>query len=270
MSDHSYTFYHMMGYPVPLQESYFSYGEKSSTYILWATDNSFPWYTMPTAQEKLLQWYGLFFKNIPFVEAVYLHNDICFNPFATTHVECCIVSAHARVWTSFVCYQLSKRIPRIWKRWHNTLYTLDASVRLDEHHTNLISHFQWMQDIRTVYRIAHFVELYQAYPQKINIYKQNQWITNYLPWFPAHQAVEFGIKSISWTTPFKRFIEKILSWRIWDGIEWMAKRCTRIIFQLLKKFNHVLWTIKIFPHALRLMQDKRSSLSILWKMFTKD
>ena len=264
-------FYDIMWYPVPAQALYFSYGDswdipRNNEQIL-----SFDTFTFTEQQKKTLYAFSIFCKNILFIEWVYFHNDITFEPQNTTIIELIVVTSYKRLRTSYFSYHLLLIIFLVRKKIHkidNCIIT--TNVWVDEQKTNFISHMASAQDIFTLYWLAHLSPLYIAYEWKNNIYENNWRIEQYLPLFPKQYVINLWWQYQTGISPIRKWLENIFSWYIVDYLELFAKNIGMIILLILKKLGKLYKDSIIAEDNIRYMKDRRITISILWKMFNKD
>lgn len=268
MQDFALSFYDIMGYPVPVQEGFFAYQSESIQTKEELQEPSFKYRQLSDGEQYYLSSYTTFLKNIPFIEAVYLHGDMCFNPYENYSLEFLVISSQKRLRTSFLFYHCNQWIWNIWKKRKKMSITHRANIWIDEQRYNFVDRLINADDIRTPYRVAHLVEYYQSYPEKHNIFRENSRIQEYLPNI-QQQSIHLGVSVTTGTSPFKRFLEKILSGIMGDIFESLLKRIATPIFLVLKKSKKISQEYILTPGQIWLNKDKRYSSSMLRKMFQK-
>jgi hypothetical protein len=272
MQDQSFLFYDMMWYPVPAQASVFCYQELSRSSAEQDKELSFPDYPLNTQIQELCKIFGILCKNTIFLEAVYIHGDYSFKAWATEQpvITMLAICSQKRVYSAYYAYKILDSILRCLCRWKKIPYRITLNVWLDEEHCNLVDQMSSSQDVGTLYWIAHMSELYQSYPQKHDIFGANNRISSYLPNRTPTQHIHLDIHPTLWFSPFKRFLESFLSGMLWNILEHLLKHTTRYLSFIAKKLRILSKNKKFLHHSIWLNEDKRHSITILWKMFRKE
>lgn len=271
MSDNPYLFYEIMNYPLPRQRDFFAYGVGKEPRGLWFVEPP-TWSTVGEQQKeycafikkRLRVW-----KYVPFVEAVYVWNSVSFNALHEwSDIDLFIVTNVKRLWRWRMMSVLFLWLLRI-KRGKKSIakkFCLSFTVSRDA--CNLQTLKLSPYDPYLVYRIAHLVPIYFEFEEyELNIYKENNRITFYLPNHPLQQTVDLDIPVMRWLAAPRKLLEKICSWRFGDLTERLIK-CVWLPVVLWKRKK--LWAIGddciIADSMLKFHHDKRKLYALKRKL----
>ena len=269
-----YLFYEVMNYPAPFQKEFFAYEQAVDT--LKAPDKvEFSWAKPCEQMEEYiahvdkLAW---LWRSLPFVEAVYLANSITFNALHdSSDIDLFIVTSEKRIWTArwvsavmFFILGLKRGRKRVAKKYCLSFYVSKEALNLQK-----IRLFP--SDPYLIYRIAHLVPLYQAFPQRaVDVYEANYWLRDYLPSFPMEHVIKLGNKVFQWRNGVKIWFERVLWWRVWNLLERVIKLIRVPIILLKKKQLGAIWeTIVVSDEMLKFHADKRKAYAMKWKIARK-
>lgn len=222
-------FYDVMDYPVPKDKELFflSHSIDDKPQNIDYSQIKFSWDTkskyMPEYIQKINKYWWLY-RSLPFVQDIYLCNSITFNALnSASDIDLFIVVKNNRLWLArffsaflfFVLWQKRTKISFI-KKFCLSFYVTQDSM-------NLYPISLKPMDLYLIYWLAHLVPLYLENPWNNNIYENNKWINSFLLNFPMQHVINIWTKQFTWSNWFKRFIERIFGWIIWNIFEKFIK-----------------------------------------------
>ena len=219
LEDRKLRFYRIMWYPIPIEKDVFLYDCKKS---VKSSNLSFSWEEKCEWMDEYLKfinkWGGLF-KNFPFVREVYLANSISFNALSSdSDIDLFVITENWRVWTSRLLVSFLMMLFWIKRTKNNYKKKFCLSFFVDKNNSNLEKILLNRKDIYLPYWIAHLVPLYVE-EKNPEVFKNNQWIKRFLPNIWLTQNIYLWNVIISWRWYFKKYVEFLLDWDLWDKIE---------------------------------------------------
>lgn len=259
-----------MDYPIPYSRDFFAYkpwllNKKKLKSEFWSR---FSWYYKPSLLLEFLafikKWNWLYL-HFPFVKEIFLANSIAFNALkSTSDIDLFVVVQKGRVWTARLIMTFLMVLFNIKRTQKSEYKKFCLSFFVDEDHYDLEPLLLNEKDIYLPYWVAHLVPLYQE--QITNkIFEENSWITRFLPHFPVMQTIFLWNQIITGRWIFKRLIEGILQWKLWDTFENLIKklRFPRII-RLQKQTPELHQECIVSDSILKFHYDKRKMYSDLF------
>ena len=278
-------FYEIMGYPVPKDaELFFQYSDTQHTNenkLLKDTsknkqNNSFSRDRKSKHMDEYLKEIKRLkstFQSIPFVEQIFLCNSISFNALdENSDIDIFIIAEPWRIRTvkfrSMILFTL-KWAKRFWKK---TRKKICLSFFITSDQENLYPISLPSLDIYLAYWIAHLVLIYQ--PENItnnSFFETNKWVKWILPNYQQKQTISLWINPFSWNTKFKRIMETLGSWFLWNIFEVCVKFIQKTIIRLKIILNPV-WNkdVIISDSMLKFHQDIREKVSLKYNIKIKD
>lgn len=136
-----------------------------------------------------IQKWNWIYAQFPFVKQIFLANSITFNALkSTSDIDLFVVVQKERIWTARLFMSIIMAIFQIKRSKKSEYKKFCLSFFVDEEHLNLENLLLDEKDIYLPYRIAHLVPLYQEQRNDC-VFKQNTWITRFLPYFPKKQVI---------------------------------------------------------------------------------
>lgn len=212
------------------------------------------------------------FQSIPFVEQIFLCNSISFNALdKNSDIDLFIIAEPGRIRTakfrSMVLFTL-KWAKRFWKKIRKKI-CLSFFITSDSQNLYPISLSSL--DIYLAYRIAHLVLIYQP-DEEINnsFFESNKWIKWILPNYQEKQTISLWVSSFSWNTKFKKVMETLWDWFLWNIFEWIVKHIQKVIIWL-KKIRNPVWNkdVIVSDSMLKFHQDIREKVSLKYNVKVK-
>ena len=277
-------FYEIMNYPVPKNaELFFQYSDIEHTNankMLKNIDVDESWDEFSRDQkseymEEYLEEINRLkstFQSIPFVQQIFLCNSISFNALdKNSDIDLFIIAEPGRIRTvkfrSMVLFTL-KWAKRFWKK---TRKKICLSFFITSDSQNLYPISLPSLDIYLAYRIAHLVLIYQP-DKEINnsFFESNKWIKWILPNYQEKQTISLWIKPFSWNTKFKKVMETLWNWFLWNIFEWIVKHIQKAIIWLKKIRNPVSnKDVIVSDSMLKFHQDIREKISLKYNVKVK-
>ena len=277
-------FYEIMNYPVPKNaELFFQYSDIEHTNankMLKNIDVDESWDEFSRDQkseymEEYLEEINRLkstFQSIPFVQQIFLCNSISFNALdKNSDIDLFIIAEPGRIRTvkfrSMVLFTL-KWAKRFWKK---TRKKICLSFFITSDSQNLYPISLPSLDIYLAYRIAHLVLIYQP-DKEINnsFFESNKWIKWILPNYQEKQTISLWIKPFSWNTKFKKVMETLWNWFLWNIFEWIVKHIQKAIIWLKKIRNPVSnKDVIVSDSMLKFHQDIREKVSLKYNVKVK-
>jgi len=265
-------FYEIMKYPIPREWQYFLCEKK----YLWdikinndfSRDKQNPYLLEYLEIIKKHSW---LFKSLPFIKTIYLCNSITFNKLEKdSDIDLFIITKQnslrrARFFSVLLFFLLwLKRT----KQNKSRKYCLSFYVTEDQLNLYNISLLQ--TDIYLIYWLAHLVPLYNEKEQIEDIYKHNKWILSILPNLSSNSLnthhINLWLDIVSWTSNFKRFIEKYLWWFFWDLIENIIRTIRLpIVIYKTKRLKENWRGVIVNKFMLKFHLDQRKKISLIYK-----
>lgn len=276
-------FYEIMNYPVPKNEElFFQYSDiqhLNSNKILKSLDDienqKFSRDQKSEYMDEYLEEINRLkstFQSIPFVQQIFLCNSISFNALdKNSDIDLFIIAEPGRIRTvkfrSMVLFTL-KWAKRFWKKIRKKI-CLSFFITSDSQNLYPIS--LPSLDIYLAYRIAHLVLIYQP-DKEINnsFFESNKWIKWILPNYQEKQTISLWIKPFSWNTKFKKIMETLWNWFLWNIFEWIVKHIQKAIIWLKKIRNPVSnKDVIVSDSMLKFHQDIREKVSLKYNVKVK-
>ena len=279
-------FYEIMNYPVPKNaELFFQYSDIEHTNANKMLKNidvneseSWDEFSRDKKSEYMDEYLEEInrlkstFQSIPFVEQIFLCNSISFNALdKNSDIDLFIIAEPGRIRTakfrSMVLFTL-KWAKRFWKKIRKKI-CLSFFITSDSQNLYPISLSSL--DIYLAYRIAHLVLIYQP-DEEINnsFFESNKWIKWILPNYQEKQTISLWVSSFSWNTKFKKVMETLWDWFLWNIFEWTVKHIQKVIIWL-KKIRNPVWNkdVIVSDSMLKFHQDIREKVSLKYNVKVK-
>ncbi len=279
-------FYEIMNYPVPKNaELFFQYSDIEHTNANKMLKNidvneseSWDEFSRDKKSEYMDEYLEEInrlkstFQSIPFVEQIFLCNSISFNALdKNSDIDLFVIAEPGRIRTakfrSMVLFTL-KWAKRFWKKIRKKI-CLSFFITSDS--KNLYPISLSSLDIYLAYRIAHLVLIYQP-DEEINnsFFESNKWIKWILPNYQEKQTISLWVSSFSWNTKFKKVMETLWDWFLWNIFEWIVKHIQKVIIWL-KKIRNPVWNkdVIVSDSMLKFHQDIREKVSLKYNVKVK-
>ena len=277
-------FYEIMNYPVPKNAEYFFQyfdSERINTNkMLKNTDeDEMGGYFSRDQKSEYMDEYlkevkrlKATFQSIPFVKQIFLCNSISFNALDNnSDIDLFIIAEPWRIRTvkfrSMILFTL-KWAKRFWKKSRKKI-CLSFFITSDSQNLYPISLSSL--DIYLVYRIAHLVLIYQS-DEEINnsFFESNKWVKWILPNYQGKQTISLWIRPFSWDNKFKKIMETLWDWFLWNIFEWIVKHFQKAII-CLKRIRNPVWNkdVIISDTMLKFHQDIREKVSLKYNVKVK-
>ncbi|MEI7563679.1 MAG: hypothetical protein WCJ39_08885, partial [bacterium] len=140
---------------------------------------------------KRFRW---IYRNIPFVQAMYLCNSITFNALdKDSDIDILIITKKNALWRARFRSEIYFRIFFLKRGLKDKRKKFCLSFYVSQDKQNFYHLMLPNNDIYFIYRLAHLVPLYQETYE--NIYKHNHWIFAALPNFPGKYSIDIGVSA---------------------------------------------------------------------------
>ena len=273
-------FYEIMHYPIPKNaELFFQYSDIEHTNKLPRLNQELEDSFSRDKKSKYMDEYlkevkrlKSTFQSIPFVEQIFLCNSISFNALdENSDIDLFIIAKPWRIrsvkFRSMILFTL-KGAKRIWKKSRKKIC---LSFFITFNQQNLYPISLPSLDIYLAYRIAHLVLIYQP-SEEINnsFFENNKWVKWILPNYQEKQTISLWIDTFSWNTKFKKIIEALWNWFLWNIFERLVKNLQKAIIRLKIILNPI-WNkdVIISDYMLKFHQDIREKVSLKYNVKVK-
>ena len=277
-------FYEIMNYPIPKNTGlFFQYSDTEHTNANKLLKDSYEdgqdnWFSRDKKSKymdeylKEIKRLKPIFQSIPFVKQIFLCNSISFNALEeNSDIDLFIIAEPWRIRTvkfrSMILFSL-KWAKRIWKKIRKKIC---LSFFITSNSQNLYPISLPSLDIYLAYRIAHLVLIYQP-DEEINnsFFESNKWVKWILPNYQGKQIISLWVKPFSWDTKFKKVMETLWNWFIWNIFEWIVKHLQKAIIRL-KRIRNPVWNkdVIISDSMLKFHQDIREKVSLKYNVKIK-
>ena len=278
------TFYEIMDYPVPKNaELFFQYSDTESTkkdmtikdINKYELNNSFSRDKKSKYMDEYLKEIKRLestFKSIPFIEQIFLCNSISFNALdKNSDIDLFIITQPWRIRTvkfrSMILFAL-KWAKRFWSKNRKKIC---LSFFITSNSQNLYPISLPTLDIYLAYRIAHLVLIYQP-TETINnsFFENNKWVKGILPNYQQKQTISLWINPFIWNTKFKKILQSLWNWLLWNIFEAIIKYIQKAIIRLKIILNPI-WNkdVIISNSMLKFHQDIREKVSLKYNLKIK-
>ena len=222
--DKTFRFYQIMWYPIPRNKNVFAYCFKCE---VWENDQKFSWDKSSEFLDEYLSYinkWGSLFPHFPFVKEIYLANSITFNALSSdSDIDLFVVCEKGRVWLSRLIISFLMMIFWIKRNKKNYKKRFCLSFFVDDENENLKGIMLGKKDIYLAYWVVHLVPLYSE-SWAVSVYEKNSWIQHYLPNITLQQNIFLWNKIFSGRWWFKKCIEFLFAWKIWNAIEHVVQK----------------------------------------------
>ena len=277
-------FYEIMNYPVPKNaELFFQYSdtEHTNTNKMLKNldeDKIGEWFSRDKESEYMEEYLKEIkrlkstFQSIPFVEQIFLCNSISFNALdENSDIDLFIIAEPGRIRTvkfwSMLLFTL-KWAKRFWKK---TRKKICLSFFITSDSQNLYPISLPSLDIYLAYWIAHLVLIYQPNKEINNsFFENNKWVKWILPNYQEKQTISLWIDYFSWNTKFKKVMETLWNWFLWNIFEWTIKHIQKSIIRI-KRIRNPIWNkdVIVTDSMLKFHQDIREKVSLKYNVKVK-
>jgi len=277
-------FYEIMNYPVPKNaELFFQYSdtEHTNTNKMLKNldeDKIWEWFSRDKESEYMEEYLKEIkrlkstFQSIPFVEQIFLCNSISFNALdENSDIDLFIIAEPGRIRTvkfwSMLLFTL-KWAKRFWKK---TRKKICLSFFITSDSQNLYPISLPSLDIYLAYWIAHLVLIYQPNKEINNsFFENNKWVKWILPNYQEKQTISLWIDYFSWNTKFKKVMETLWNWFLWNIFEWTIKHIQKSIIRI-KRIRNPIWNkdVIVTDSMLKFHQDVREKVSLKYNIKVK-
>lgn len=220
----SLSFYDILNYPLPTNKDFFRLHDNIQTNYSFLNDNKF------SRDEKNLLMntfishvnkYWFLYRNLPFVKQIYLCNWITFNKLdENSDIDLLVVCQTNRLMITRFYFSFLFTILGL--RWFKNKQALKFDLWFFVSSDSLNFFHQCIKpyDIYFFYWIAHLVPIYSENIEESNIvFEDNKWLSQYLTNWKPVQSIFIWTELFSWRWIFKKFLERINYWIIWNIIE---------------------------------------------------
>ena len=277
-------FYEIMNYPVPKNaELFFQYSdtEHTNTNKMLKNldeDKIWEWFSRDKESEYMEEYLKEIkrlkstFQSIPFVEQIFLCNSISFNALdENSDIDLFIIAEPGRIRTvkfwSMLLFTL-KWAKRFWKK---TRKKICLSFFITSDSQNLYPISLPSLDIYLAYWIAHLVLIYQPNKEINNsFFENNKWVKWILPNYQEKQTISLWIDYFSWNTKFKKVMETLWNWFLWNIFEWTIKHIQKSIIRIKRIRNPICnKDVIVTDSMLKFHQDIREKISLKYNIKVK-
>lgn len=265
-----------MKYPVPKnKELFFWFNEEKKT-VNNTCDDVYSWTERNILLDDFLNVinkYWWLYRSFPFIKNIYLCNSITFNAIdSESDIDFFLVVKKNRLWTArFFSVVISHLL---WLRWWKKKQTkkIDLWFYISEDVLNIYNICLKPYDLYMIYWLIHLVPLYsEKFEWKNIIFNENKWIKNYLPNWNWEQTINLWNDFFEWNSLFKKILEKIFWWLLWDIFESLIKFIWLpiVMYKTKKQGNHA-WWILISDKILKFhWSDIRKIVNLKYSVFNK-
>lgn len=277
-------FYEIMHYPVPTNaELYFQYSDISDKNKIWIkdtiqTDDKSDRFSRSKKCKYMDEYLSeinrleKIFKSIPFVEQIYLCNSLTFNALdKDSDIDLFIIAEPWRIRTVKLRSAILFFLKWAKRHWNSIRKKICLSFFITSDQQNLYPISLPSLDIYLCYWIAHLVLIYNSdESKKSEIFSQNKRVKWILPNFKNEQTISLWINPFSWSTFFKRLIERLWNWFIWNIWEKLSKLIQKPIIDL-KRIIHSEQNKDVIVNdcMLKFHLDIREKISLLYNVKVK-
>ncbi|MEF2176093.1 MAG: hypothetical protein V3575_06470 [Candidatus Absconditabacteria bacterium] len=208
----SLSFYEILNYPEPKFKDYFRIHEKKDIDYGFLNEKKFSRNEKDTLLNTYISHinkYSYLFKNLPFVNQIYLCNGITFNKLdSNSDIDLLVVCKPNRLLLTRFYFSVFFTILGL--RWFNNKQALkfDLGFFVTADSLNFFQQCIKPHDIYFFYWIAHLVPLYSENINNSNIvFEDNKWLSEFLLNWKPLQSIFLGVKLISGKGIVKKTIE---------------------------------------------------------------
>jgi len=266
------TFYKIMNYPIPKQYDSFLEGKKKTAQkaeIPFSRDQKNP--HMESYLHYITQQTNIY-KNLPFVQEIYLCNSISFNALHNhSDIDLFMITAPNRIRTarfrSLIIFTGAGLKRSLRKRGGKFCLSFFISAN----HQNLYPISLKNSDIYLAYRIQHLVLLYKDDPERATeIFKQNKRVQGILPNYTQQQEIQLWIQTITGRGKFKTYSETIWRSILGDLFEYLVKYLQLLLIRLkILRDPERNKNVILNDHMLKFHQDIREKVSLKYSIAIK-
>lgn len=268
-------FYKIMKYPVPKNKEQFFWFEEISNLAENNIDN-YSWDEKNLLIDDfmlVINKYWFLYRSFPFVSNIYLCNSISFNAIdEDSDIDFFLVTKQNRIWTSRFFSVLMCQL--FWLRWwkQKKPKKIDLGFYVSEDVLNMYNLCLKPYDLYIVYWLVHLVPLYsENINNKDVIFQENKWLKNYLPNLSIKSNIHLWNQFFEWSNLFKKIVEKILWWFLWDFFEFLIKSIWLpiVIYKTKKQWKNA-WGIIVSDKILKFhWADIRKLVNLKYSIFNK-
>ena len=235
-------FYDLMWYNYPLDKTYFYLNHNLIEKIKYKPILKKKLSSNTQNYENILNKYSFLYKQIPFIENIYVCNSLSFKSIKdNSDIDLFIITKENRIFLAkFFVWIFFKIFKMYWthKKWKFCIWFYISNVDLDLYPISI-----YPIDLYLSYWIAHLQPLYSEKKENIdNIFMQNMWVKQIIPNFNGkHKKIlKINITHDSWI--LKKFLEKIFWWTLLNNIIWYfwKKRMNKNKKSMWKRWKNII------------------------------
>jgi len=233
-------FYDIMWYNYPSNKNYFSINPELLEWVNFDIKNEKKLSSNTEKQEKILNKYWFLYRQIPFVDSIYICNSLSFKSIhENSDIDLFIVTKNNRIFLSKLFVWIFFKI--FWMYWahQKDKFCIWFYVTKDNQDLYPISIFPL--DLYLAYWIAHLQPLYSE-NGNFDIYKENIWVKEIIPNYNMtyQKILKNNIFTGKWI--IKKLLETIFWWNLLNnllGIVW-KNRMNKQKRKLWKKWKNII------------------------------
>ena len=203
----SLIFYDIMWYNYPEKKEYFSINPTLIENIKFTPKIKKELSSNTEKQEKILSKYKFLYKQIPFVDTIYVCNSLTFKSVhKNSDIDLFIVCKNNRIFLAKLFVWLFFKI--FWMWWNHQKDKFCCGFFVSKQAQDLYPLSIYPIDLYLAYWIAHLQPLYSETWIK-EIYKENLWIKQIIPNYQLKEKKILNTDFSTWKGIFKIILEKI-------------------------------------------------------------
>ena len=232
--DKNLIFYDIMWYNYPEDKQYFSITKELIEWVNTPKNTEKKLSENTTEQEKILNKYKFLYKQIPFVDSIYVCNSVSFKSVnENSDIDLFIVCKNNRIFLAKFFIWLFFKLFWIYGTHEKNKFCIWFYITKDYQDLYPISINPI--DLYLAYWIAHLQWLYSE-NWEFNIYKENIWVKSIIPNFALKEKKILNIEKTSWKWIIKKILETLFWWDFLNKIIWFFWKKRMI------KWKNKLWS----------------------------
>jgi len=233
-------FYDLMWYNYPQDKEYFFLNSDLLEWITHEPKVEKKLSSNTEEQEKIINKYSFLYKQIPFVENIYVCNSVSFKSVnENSDIDLFIVTKDNRIFLAKLFVWLFLKI--FWMYGTHKKNKFCVWFYVTKSYTNLYPISISPIDLYLAYWIAHLQPIYSE-SWNLHIFKENLWVREIIPNYNFSYKKIINTQISYWKWFLKKFFEKIFGFNFLNNLLWFfwKKRMRKWKKQLWEKGKYII------------------------------
>ena len=233
-------FYDIMWYNYPKDKNYFSINPQLIEWDFFDIKKKKTLSSNTKEQEKILNKYHFLYKQIPFIDSIYVCNSLSFKSInENSDIDLFIVTKEKRIFLAKLFLWIFLKI--FWMYWTHQKNKFCIWFYVTKNNQDFYPISIFPIDLYLAYWIAHLQPLYSE-NGNYDIYKENIWVKEIIPNYNFEEKKILDIKKSEWKWIIKKVLETIFWFDFFNKTIWLIwkNRMNRKKKKMWQKWKNII------------------------------